>query len=98
MSWIVLGSVKGKMDTLLLNEAVNNIRDGLLILEELKIRAFSAQGYLFLGELFADAGRKKEALESLKKAETLYKKMKVTPKSYWLKRAREAIAKLESTH
>ena len=50
-------------------------------------------GYLFLGELFADAGMKKEAMENLKKAEAMHLEMKVTPKSYWLKPA-DTLAKL----
>jgi Flp pilus assembly protein TadB len=54
-------------------------------------------GYLHLGEFFANAGRKEEALESLKKAETMYQEMEVkTPQSSWLKRTQEALARLES--
>ncbi len=60
-------------------------------LEELKARAMTAQGYLFLGELFADAGKKDVALENLRKAEAMYLEMKVTPRSYWLARTREAL-------
>jgi len=39
-----------------------------------------------------------EARENLKQAEAMYLEMKVTPKSYWLKRTQEALAKLESTN
>jgi len=53
-----------------------------------------AQGYLSLGELFADAGRNEEALENLKKAESMYLDMKVTPRSHWLARTREALGRL----
>jgi tetratricopeptide (TPR) repeat protein len=94
LSLIVIGSIKGKLDTVHIDEAVDDIQHGLSILEELKARAFSALGYLFLGELHTDTCRKEEALENLKKAESLYLEMKVTPKSYWLKRTQEALAKL----
>ena len=47
-----------------------------------------------MGELFADAGKKGEALENLKKAEELYQEMKVTPQSHWLARTREALDRL----
>jgi hypothetical protein len=78
-----------------IEEAHNQIRHGISILEERKLKPLSAIGYLHLGEFFADAGRKQEALENLKKAESFYLEMKVTPKSYWLKRTQEALAKLE---
>ena len=74
--------------------AEQQIRNGITIVEELRHKAFSAIGKLFLGELFADAGMKKEAMENLKKAEAMHLEMKVTPKSYWLKRAQDALAKL----
>ncbi len=95
--WLLLGSIKGKMEPACIDEAQHQILDGITMVEELRLKPLSAIGYLFSGELFADAGRKKEALKNLKKAEVLYKKMKVTPKSYWLKRTQVALAKLEST-
>jgi tetratricopeptide (TPR) repeat protein len=94
-AWIGLGSIKGKADPTRIDEVQQNIRHGISILEERKGKLWYTLGYLFLGELLADAGRKDEALENLKKAESLYLEMKVTPKSYWLNRTREALAKLE---
>jgi class 3 adenylate cyclase/tetratricopeptide (TPR) repeat protein len=95
MVWMVFGSIKGKMDPACIDEAQYQIRDGITIVEKLKQRPLSAIGYLLSGELFADAGCKEEAMENLKKAESLYLEMKVTPKSYWLKKTQEALAKLE---
>jgi tetratricopeptide (TPR) repeat protein len=95
LACMLLGSIKGKMDTVNIDEDQHQIRNGIKIVEELRLRPLSAIGYLLSGELFADAGRKEEALENLKKAESFYLEMKVTPKSYWLKRTREALAKLE---
>jgi len=94
-AWMLLGSLKGKMDPARIDEAQNQIRNGITILEELRQKAISAIGYLYLGELFNDAGRNEEALKNLKKAEGLHLEMKVTSKSYWLKRTQEALAKLE---
>ena len=72
------------------------IKHGIAILEDRKLKPLSAIGYLHLGEFLASADRKDEALESLKKAETLYREMEVTPQSYWLTRTKDAIKKLES--
>ena len=36
-----------------------------------------------------------KALENLKKAKRIYEGMRVVPDSYWLRRAREALARLE---
>ena len=95
IAWMVLGSIKGKMDPAHIDEAQHQIGKGITIVEELRQKAFSAIGYLLSGELFADAGRNEEAQENLKKAEAMYLEMKVTPKSYWLRRTQEALAKLE---
>ena len=95
LAWILLGSLKGKMETACIDEAQHQIAKGITIVEELRQRPLSALGYLLSGELFADAGRIEEALENLKKAETMYLEMKVTPKSHWLIRTQEALAKLE---
>jgi class 3 adenylate cyclase/tetratricopeptide (TPR) repeat protein len=97
IAWMLLGSIKGKMDPACINEAQHQIQNGIIILEALRQKALSAIGYIFSGELFADAGRRDEARENLKKAEAMYLEMKVTPKSYWLKRTQEALAKLVST-
>ena len=40
---------------------------GIKILDELKLKAFYATGYLFLGELYADKSQNDKALETLKK-------------------------------
>ena len=89
-----LGCMVEGMTPVIIEEAQHQIRHGISILEGLKLKLFSALGYLHLGEFFADAGRKQEALESLKKAETMYQEMEITPESYWLKRTQEALAKL----
>jgi len=94
-AWIVLGSVMGKADPAQIDVGEKHICQGISICEELKTKALSAQGYLSLGELFADAGKKDKAIENLKKAEAMYLEMKLTPRSYWLARTREALDRLE---
>jgi tetratricopeptide (TPR) repeat protein len=80
----------------IIEEAQRQIRHGISILEELKLKALSAIGYLLLGEFLANAGRKEEALESLTKAETLYEEMEVTSESHWLTRTKDALKKIGS--
>jgi tetratricopeptide (TPR) repeat protein len=94
---VLLGSMVEGMTPEIIEEAEQKIRQGISILEGLKLKLVSAVGYLHLGEFFASAGRKVEALESLKKAETLYQEMEITPESSWLKRTKEALARLDST-
>jgi tetratricopeptide (TPR) repeat protein len=95
MARVVLGCLVEEMTPAIIEEAQYRIRHGIAILEDCKLKLLSALGCLHLGEFFADAGRREEALKSLKKAETLYQEMEITPESYWLKRTQEALARLE---
>jgi tetratricopeptide (TPR) repeat protein len=95
-AWMALGSIVGKADPAQIDFAEGHIRHGISIAEDLKARASSAQGYLFLGELFAPADQRDAAMESLKKAEAMYQEMKVTPRSYWLTRIQAALTRLKS--
>jgi hypothetical protein len=67
-----------------------HIYEGIKILDELRLKPFSAQGYLFLGELHADSGQNDKALENLKKAEGMFQEMGM---DYWLAKTEEALAK-----
>jgi len=94
MAQVLLGCLMEKMTPAFIEEAKSKIKYGISILEDCKIKMFSAVGYLHLGEYLANAGRKEEAMESLKKAETLYQEMDITSESYWLTRTKDAIARL----
>jgi len=94
LAWMVLGHIEGEIEPARIDVAAEHIRKGILIAEGSKARAFVAQGYVFLGELFAGAGRNEEALKNLKKAETMYLEMKVTPRSHWLARAQKTLDRL----
>jgi tetratricopeptide (TPR) repeat protein len=95
MALIILGHMVEEMTPAIIEEAERKIRQGISIAEGLESKVLSACGYLLLGEFLARAGRKEEALENLRKAETLYQEMEVTAESYWLRRTREALAKLK---
>jgi hypothetical protein len=45
-------------------------------------------GYLFLGEVYVDTGQKDKALETLKKAEGMFKEMGM---DYWLVKTQDAL-------
>jgi len=55
ISKIWLGRILGKAETSG-GRGEEYILQGIKILDDLKIRPYSAQGYLFLGELYADRG------------------------------------------
>jgi hypothetical protein len=51
----------------------------------------SGWGYFWLGEVYAESGRKEEALMNLKKAETMFREMGM---DYSLDKALKALARL----
>ena len=68
------------------------ILQGIKILGELRLRPDSAQGQLYLGELYADAGRKEKALKALRKAKRMFKEMGM---DYWLARTEKALERVQ---
>ncbi len=78
------------------DEAQEYIMQGLSIAQELGLVSSEALGHLNLGELYAVAGKREEALVHLKKSEAIFHEMNVTPKSCWLTRAREALKKVRT--
>jgi tetratricopeptide (TPR) repeat protein len=91
-STIALGRVLGKAEPRQSAEAEDSILQGIRMLEELKLRPWLAEGYLFLGELYADTGQNEKALEALKKAEAEFKDMGM---DYWLRRTKEVLARIQ---
>jgi tetratricopeptide (TPR) repeat protein len=57
-----------------LHKAEEYIVKGMKILHELKIEPYSARGYLYLGELYPNAGQWEKALETLKRQRRCSKK------------------------
>ena len=74
-----------------MDRAEESIKQGILIFQELELKPYLPQGYLFLGELYADSGQKEKALESLKKAESIFEEMGM---DYWLGKTHDILARL----
>ena len=91
-SWLQLGRAIGRMEGSQFQKAEEYIFTGMKIVKELKIKPHIALGLLFLGELYAHAGRKEESLKNLKQAEGLYREMGI---NYWLDRTKKALETLK---
>jgi tetratricopeptide (TPR) repeat protein len=91
LSWIWLGRIVGRTETAQIRKAEEYLLRGMNMLDELKLKPYYTQSHLFLGELYANAGRKQEALQNLKKAESMYREMGM---DYWLGKAQEALKSL----
>jgi tetratricopeptide (TPR) repeat protein len=89
--WILLGRIFGKADQPQVDKAEESYLQGIKILEELKIKAYYASGYYYLGELYTDTGQKDKALETLKTAESLFRGMGM---DYWLAKTQEVLERL----
>jgi len=88
ISWLLLGTILGKTEPLQINKAEECILKGIGICKELKMKPYYSLGHLYLGELYLNAGKKKKALENLKKAEEMFREMGM---DYWLRKAREVL-------
>lgn len=86
-----MGRILGKAEKLQVGRAEECIQQGIKILDELKLKPFSSQGYLFLGEVYADTGQQDKALKNLKEAEGAFQEMGM---DYWLARTQEVLGKL----
>jgi tetratricopeptide (TPR) repeat protein len=90
-SRIWLGRILGQAGRAEAGKAEEYILEGIKILEELRLRPVSAQGHLFLGELYADRGQREKALENLNRAEAMFQEMSM---DYWLARTQEVLDRL----
>jgi class 3 adenylate cyclase/tetratricopeptide (TPR) repeat protein len=91
LSRIWLGRVIAKTEPSQIEVAEQHIRQGITLLEELGMKSQASWGYLWLGEVYAESGRREEALENLKRAEGMFREMGM---DYWLAKAQEALARL----
>ena len=90
-SRINLGRIIAATDRKKSGEAREQMLLGVNMLDELQIRPRYAVGLMYLGEIYADAGQKEEALENLKKAEGMFQEMEM---DYWLGKTQEVLAAL----
>jgi len=90
-SWLLLGTISGKTEPLQINKAKECTLKGIEICRELKTKAIYSLGYLYLGELYLNAGEKEKALENLKNAEGMFREMGM---DYWLGKAQEGLGEV----
>jgi hypothetical protein len=89
--WILLGRISGKRGTPKAKKGEESILQGIQILDKFKLKALYAPGYHYLGEFYADTGQKDKALETLKKAEGMFREMGM---DYWLGKTKEVLENL----
>ena len=78
---ILLGRIFGRTDQPHYENAEKYILKGIKILEELELKALYAQGYFYLGEVYAESNQQDKALEYYKKVEKMFQEMEM---DYWL--------------
>jgi tetratricopeptide (TPR) repeat protein len=88
---ILLGRVLAKIDPGQIVVAEGQILQGISELEEQGLMSFLSIGNLWIGEVYAESGRKEEALKNLKKAENMFLEMGM---NYWQAKAQEKLSKL----
>ncbi len=91
---IFLGKAMFKEDASTYGQAKAYLLQGMQICEELGIRPVYAEGCLFLGELYVDAGEKTEALEQLRRAQSMFRDMGM---NYWLSKTQTLLNKLDES-
>ena len=91
LSRIWLGRILMKTDPNQFDRAEESILKGINILEEVRLKPYFSQGYLYLGEFYTDIGQKEKAQENLKKAEGMFKEMGM---DYWVVKTDEVLKRL----
>ena len=90
LSRALLGRVVRKTDPIQIVAAESEVLKGISLLEELGNKSLYSIGYLWIGEIYAEAGRHEAALEKIKIAEGMFREMGM---DYWLGKTQEAQAK-----
>ena len=83
-----MGRILVKTDPNQYGRAEESILKGMNILQELRLSPYCSQGYLCLGEFYADTGQKDNAIEILRKAEGMFREMEMY---YWLAKTDEIL-------
>ena len=91
ISKIWLGRILGREKGSEFDKVAKDIYEGIKVLSELRLRPFSAQGYLFLAEHFADRGQRKKAVHNLNRAKKMFQEMGM---DYWLTKTQEVSERL----
>jgi class 3 adenylate cyclase/tetratricopeptide (TPR) repeat protein len=93
-SRILQGRILGESQLLQASKAESFIIEGIDILNEFRMRPYCAQGYLYLGELYAGTGRTQLAAKNLKRAHKMFKEMGM---DYWLRKTEAALSRFQRT-
>ena len=88
-SKIWLGRVLSRLGEGNRSKGEENLLQGIRLLDELKIKPYSAQGHFFLGELHATTGQKTKAMDCLNRAKDMFQAMGM---DYWLVKVQDALA------
>jgi tetratricopeptide (TPR) repeat protein len=86
-----LGRIIGKRNPAKSEDAEKYILEGIKILEWLKTKPTIHQGYFYLGELYANSGRKDKALTNLHKALSMCQEMEI---QYWPDKIQEVLDRI----
>jgi tetratricopeptide (TPR) repeat protein len=81
MACVVMGRVLARMGEPRHEEAEEYVKEALMILDKYGLRTLFAIGVFTMGEIYARYVNREQALQSLKKAETMFKEMGM---DYWL--------------
>jgi len=87
-SKILLGSLLWKINTSQKSEALDCLKEGITILENIKLKPLLALGYLHKGELYLDNKEPEKAIENLKTAESMLREMRM---DFWLNKTQAVI-------
>jgi hypothetical protein len=88
ISKIWLGRILGRVKRSEVSKVTQHIYEGIKILDDLRLKPFSAQGWLFLGEFYGNREQPDKAVENLKKAEEMFQEMGM---DYWLGKTRSIL-------
>jgi tetratricopeptide (TPR) repeat protein len=86
-----LGRILGKKGQSETGRAEEHILKGRAMLEKERFKPFMVQGYFFLGELYANTGRKEDALKNLNKAMAMCHEMEI---GFWPDKIQEVLDRL----
>lgn len=87
-SWLGLGIVMGKAEPIEIDKAEGYILKGIAIGKEIRSKPLYAAGYLYLGQLYLNAGKREKAIDNLKLSQKMFREMGM---DYWLGQSQELL-------
>ena len=90
LSLFTLGRIFKKIEPQQIEKAKEYLLKGIKVMDELKLRPYSAMGYMWMGELYSDTEQHEKAIEYLKKAKGMFQEMQM---DYWFQKTQEILGK-----